>query len=78
MAEEEDEFDAIFQDDGGRDDQSGRAKAEAVNCKVSMDKYKEVDIFNSARTSEPLPKTVETESRGSKYQVILTENNKQV
>ncbi|XP_033632680.1 ELMO domain-containing protein 3-like isoform X1 [Asterias rubens] len=76
MAEEEDEFDAIFQEDGGRDDRSGRVKAEAVNYKVSMDKYQEVDIFSTTRTSEPIHKTIEPESRGSKYQVILTENNK--
>ena len=45
--EEEDEFDAIFQEDRGMDEGKEDIKAESFNYRVSMDKYQEVNSIVS-------------------------------
>ncbi|XP_038045366.1 ELMO domain-containing protein 3-like [Patiria miniata] len=74
--EEDDEFDAIFQD-GDVEASDGNVKAEAVNYKVSMEKYQKVDIFQTSKDSVTPSDNLETQSRASKYRVISSETNSQ-
>ncbi|XP_022098291.1 ELMO domain-containing protein 3-like isoform X2 [Acanthaster planci] len=74
--EEEDEFDAIFQD-GSIDADNENVQTDAVNYRVSMEKYQKVDLFQTSKDTAKLSNSQDTQGRASKYQVISSETSSQ-